>query len=265
MAEYYINNTPISQFGIIPIKANGNIAISGCFNLPKRKGTTYYDWLLDDSVEPYDDDIVFDSREIMLFGIISSESEKKLAIFEKFSNNLPEIFSLSCKWGEWNVKFKGVNTETITKTITKVTLKFTEPKFLKFTWLPESGGEIDGKNWKYFGLTLKSISNYQGIGERKSLNVTQNPSYSIPSKGGIGKTEITVEATILASDTEEFKDIVIRLYNLFGSPGLRTIQYRGRIIKCFCSNGFAIQNVFSIGKVYANFSCKLIVVSNERI
>ena len=75
MAEYYINNTPISQFGIIPIKANGNIAVSGCFNLPKRKGTTYYDWVLDDSVEPYveSDDIEFESREISLSGIIPED------------------------------------------------------------------------------------------------------------------------------------------------------------------------------------------------
>ena len=91
MAEYYINNTPISQFGIIPTKSNGNIAISGCFNLPKRKGTTYYDWVTDNSVEPYveSEDMDFDSRDISITGNIVSDSDSSLPLINDFMNELP--------------------------------------------------------------------------------------------------------------------------------------------------------------------------------
>ena len=97
------------------------------------------------------------------------------------------------------------------------------------------------------------------------MSVTQNQSYSLPSKGGMEKTEITVDGTIIAENVEQFKERIESLYALFGKAGTRTINYRGREIKCFCTNGFSVQNIFSIGKVYADFSCKLIVVSNEGI
>ncbi len=121
MAEYYINNTPISQFGIIPTKSNGNIAISGCFNLPKRKGTTYYDWVTDNSVEPYveSEDMDFDSRDISITGNIVSDSDSSLPLINDFMNELPELFTLSCKWGSWSVKCKSTTIETFTNRLAK--------------------------------------------------------------------------------------------------------------------------------------------------
>ena len=269
MAEYYINNTPISQFGIIPTKSNGNISISGCFNLPKRKGTTYYDWVTDNSVEPYveSEDMDFDSRDISITGNIVSDSDSSLPLINDFMNELPELFTLSCKWGSWSVKCKSTTIETFTKSACKITIKFIEPLVNLSGTLPSptENGEIDGYKWTSFGLYLKEISNYQGIGAPKSLSTTQNPSYSLYSKGGQEKTEITVSGMIIAENTEQFKERIKSLYALFGKAGIRTINYREREIKCFCTNGFSVQNVFSIGKVYADFSCKLIVISNERI
>lgn len=267
MAEYYINNTPISQFGIIPTKANGNIAISGCFNLPKRKGTTYYDWATDNSVEPFVEtgEMVFDSREISITGNIVSDSDYFLSALNDFTSELPELFTLSCKWGSWSVKYKSTTIETLTKSACKVTIKFTEPSVDLSGTLPSptENGDIDGYKWTSFGVYLKEISNYQGIGAKKSLSVTQNPSYTLASTGGREKTEITVSGTIIAYDAEQFRERVKSLYALFGRIGIRTISYRGREIKCFCTNGFTVQDVFSLRKVYANFSCKLIVIDEE--
>lgn len=270
MAEYYINNTPISQFGIIPIKANGNIAVSGCFNLPKRKGTTYYDWVLDDSVEPYveSDDIEFESREISLSGIISSDAETHLPELEEFIGSLPEKFSLSTsRWGNYTVKYKSIDIETITKDICKVVLKFLEPKITKTTPAKKTTpGDIDGYSWSDFGIILKGITGYQNIGAKKSLSVTQNTSCSLPSYGGKNKTEITVDGFVNKNNPTMFLLNSLKLLGLFGAPGLRTIQYRDREIKCFCANGYTVSDVFYVDKnVWAKFSCKLIVVSNERI
>lgn len=42
---YTLDDTPLSAFGLIPVKASGsNIAIGGIWDLPKRSGTCYYDW-----------------------------------------------------------------------------------------------------------------------------------------------------------------------------------------------------------------------------
>lgn len=266
MAEYYINNTPISQFGIIPTKSNGNIAISGCFDLPKRKGTTYYDWVREDSVEPYveSSDMIFDGRDISISGIIMYDSESKIQALTNFANELPELFTLSCKWGNWNVKYKRVDVSTITKSVCSVNIKLMEPSVDLSGTLPSpfENGDIDGYRWTSFGLYLKEISNYQNIGGIKSLNVTQNQSSTISSRGGNEKKEIIVSGTIIANDEEQFNERIKSLYALFGGAGLRTIKYREREMKCFCMDGFSVQNIFSIGSVYANFSCKLIVVED---
>ncbi len=121
------------------------------------------------------------------------------------------------------------------KSACKITIKFIEPLVNLSGTLPSptENGEIDGYKWTSFGLYLKEISNYQGIGAPKSLSTTQNPSYSLYSKGGQEKTEITVSGMIIAENTEQFKERIKSLYALFGKAGIRTINYREREIKCF--------------------------------
>ena len=53
MAEYYLNNKPLSDFGIVPSRSNRHIALSGCFDLPKRIGDTYFDWPRENGVDQY--------------------------------------------------------------------------------------------------------------------------------------------------------------------------------------------------------------------
>lgn len=267
MAEYYINNTPLSQFQIMPLKANGDIAISGCFDLPKRKGTTYVNWPLLNSVEPYvdADDIEFSEREITLYGIITEDSDNNIWLLKEFLESLPETFTLSCKWGNWNVKHNNITIETVNRISSKVTLKFTESNPVLSGILPpiSETKEIDNYQWISFGLWIKGISGYQSIGTPKKLNVTQNLSSSLPSFGGRDKTEITVSGIIESSNIDQFKNNISALYALFGSPGIRLIQYRDLEIKCFCADGFTISDVKIPQNIYAKFNCKLIVVNDE--
>lgn len=250
----------------MPSKANGNIAINGCFDLPKRTGTTYFSWPLSDSVEPFVDseDIKFDEREITLAGIITGNSNVHVFALESFLNNLPELFILSCKWGSWNVKYKSVNVSPADKNNSKIEIRFTEPNPDLIRVLPPESDkkDIDDYDWLSFGLWLKEIQGYQSLGFPKTLNVTQNISSSLPSSGGKNKTEITITGNIVADSFEKFKSNIAFLHTLFSEPGLRTIRYRGHEIKCFCVNGFSVSDVYVRNKVCAKFSCKLIVIEN---
>ena len=65
---YKIDGVDISTFGAFPYieKSKECIALSGVFNLPKRTGTTEYNWGV--SIEPYVDasDIELDDRTLKL-------------------------------------------------------------------------------------------------------------------------------------------------------------------------------------------------------
>lgn len=63
---YKFDDTPITDFGAIPSPANGQFAISGILDMPKRVGTTEHNWGA--SIEPFVDaeDIELDGRTINL-------------------------------------------------------------------------------------------------------------------------------------------------------------------------------------------------------
>lgn len=114
MAEYYLNNKTLSDFGILPSRTNSNhLAITGGFDLPKRTGITFYSWPLENSVQPFVDaeDISFGEREIKFSGTILGNINNNIQALQEYTDSLPELFPLSCKWGRWNVKLKKIDTD----------------------------------------------------------------------------------------------------------------------------------------------------------
>lgn len=91
--------------------------------------------------------------------------------------------------------------------------------------------------------------------------MTQNPDRTIRSTGGEDKGKVTISAHVVATSFEDFKSRIKSLYRLFGSAGLRTINYRGRSIYCFAINGFTITNVIMKDIIVAKFTCELIETS----
>lgn len=267
MAEYFLNGKNLSDFGIVPARTNTNhIAITGGFNLPKRTGTTYYNWPLENSVEPFVDanDIIFGEREIRFSGTILGNVNSNIGALSTYIDSLPELFPLSCKWGTWSVRLrKEIQTTPIGWDNSKITLSFKEPKPDLSGTLPSSSGknDIDSYSWMDFGLWLESISGGQNIGAFKNLAVTQNPSYTLPSKGGYEKTEITVKANFICTDFNDLKTKVKSLYSLIGRPGLRKIRYRGVEYTCLAVDGFTVTDIILSDVVSAKFQCKLIVTN----
>lgn len=265
MAEYFLNGKKLSDFGVLPGRSkNHHLAVTGGFDLPKRIGTTHYDWKLENSVEPFvnADDMVFGEREIKFSGTIVGNINANIQALNQYIGSLPEIFPFSSKWGTWKVKLrKEIQITPIDRDNSAIEIYFTEP-------LPDLTGslplsttpkDIDDYNWQSFGLRLESISEGQYIGAQKSLNVTQNPSYTIPSMGGYEKTGITVRATFVCSDFDDFKTKVSSLYPLIGGAGLRKIRYRGIEYSCFAVEGFTVSDIIFSDRIIAKFQCKLIV------
>lgn len=270
MAEYFLNNKSLSDFGIVPSKADGSLAIMGGFDLPSRSGTSFYNWPRENSVEAYvdSDEIVFSEREIKFSGTILGDVNTNIKLLVTYIDSLPEICSLSCKWGTWQVKIKKQLTITpIDRNNSRISITFTEPQPDLTGQLPSPTGkdDIDGYAWKNFGLWLENISGGQDIAGLKNLNVTQNPTYTLPSTGGREKTEIIVNGNFLCSNFSEFKENVRSLYVLFGKPGLRKIKYRDIEYSCFATDGFSVSNILVNNIVSAKFQSKLIVVEKNGI
>jgi hypothetical protein len=268
MAEYFLNNKSLSDFGIVPSKADGSLAIIGGFDLPKRTGTTFYNWPLENSVEPFvnADDIIFGSRKLKFSGTILGDANANIRALESYIDTLPELFSLSCEWGTWNVKLEeNIQITPIDRNNSRVSMNFTEPMPDLSGSLPSPSGknDIDGYSWNDFSLWLDSISGGQTIGGSKRLKVTQNKSYTLPSAGGKDKTEITVKATFICPDFSSLKSNIRSLYALISSPGLRKIRYRDVEYTCFAVDGFTVSDIILSDKTAAKFQCKFIVISKS--
>lgn len=135
MNTYYLNDTPLADFGFVPGHASGsNIAISGAWDMPSRTGDTYRQWAGEDGVEPYvrvDDPYDFGSREIGLTGhLVADDHQTLLLNIERFRNflaALPATSVLRCDWGQWNVGLRNEVKIAPRRNIASVTLTFTEP------------------------------------------------------------------------------------------------------------------------------------------
>lgn len=266
MAEYYLNNKPLSDFGIVPSRSNRHIALSGCFDLPKRIGDTYFDWPRENGVDPYVDesDIQFDSRSIKFTGYIIGNLELNIQSLQNYILTLPELSMLSCKWGEWNVKInKNVDITPIDKNNARISISFVEPNPDLSGILPPVSiiKDIDDYSWESFGLYIKKINESLNIKSRKSLDITQNPEKTLLSTGGEDKNKITISGHIIAGSFDDFKSRIKSLYKLFGGAGLRVINYRGRSIYCFPIDGFSITNIILRDTIVAEFTCELIETS----
>lgn len=263
MAEYYLNNKPLSDFGFVPARNNGHLALSGCFDLPKRAGNTYFDWPRENGVDAYVDenDILFESRSIKLVGYIIRNLETNVQTLQDYILTLPELSTLSCKWGTWDIRInKNIVISPINRDNAKITISFIEPQPDLSGTLPSTSliKDIDEYSWQSFGLYIEKIDGSLDIKSYKSLDVTQNPSHTIISTGGKDKNEITISGHVIANSFDDFKTKVKSLYKLFGRSGLRKINYRERSIFCFAIDGFSISNVIIRSNTVAKFTCKLI-------
>jgi len=111
---YKLNNITFLSLGITPGRIKGEgIAVKGCFDLPKRIGTTFQDWSDSDSVEPYveADEIFLGGRTILFAGIIQgtkTEIETKLFDLKTLINSFESVVPFESPYGVFCVYLRNI-------------------------------------------------------------------------------------------------------------------------------------------------------------
>lgn len=296
MNTYYLNDTPLGDFGFLPGHASGsNLALSGVWDMPPRTGDSFHEWTEQDGVEAYVDpaDIRFGGREIQLTGHLIGDHREELLDridrFRTFLQALPETSVLRCDWGEWAVHLKKEVKIAPRDRIAPVTLSFYEPQPAQPDW---SGSQkewpdqwilaagywnekgcwdnpalwygypqkptLDQWLWESFGLIVSATDGIYDLPTSREIKTTQPTPALEWVKGGLDKHSVTLTATLRADDLTAFNRQVRSLFWLFGQDRLRQLHYNGRHYSLFATEGFKITAVQKRQKVYAKLNIKLL-------
>lgn len=275
MSEYYINGQALSQFGITATRSAGtSLAVTGAWDLPKRKGDAYHDWPEADAVEAFVDaeDLVFEGRQIAFTGLIAAGGGKtlleRISAFRAFMDGISAgMFTLSCPWGQWNVQLASdVQTDRLDEKAAAISVSFLEPAPDLTGTLPTpmgTGDDIDGYGWEEFGLYVSSVSGAFDTERRKEIGLTKAANDNSLSFGGKEARKITINGTLIADSYTAIKANIKALYGLFAAPGLRNYKYRGASYRCFAPDGFKVSGLIVSSRTTAAWTITLTTADND--
>lgn len=132
---YKLNNISLSDYGFIPTQSDkSNLALKGCWSMPKRMGKTYHSWGDEHGIEPYveDEEIRFEGRDFKLTGIIRGTDKldalDKLQDFYKLLDSFESLVDFSCDWGLWEVYIKKeIKAKYVGDGVVTLTIEMREP------------------------------------------------------------------------------------------------------------------------------------------
>jgi len=270
MSAYKLNNVDLETYGIIPGRIpSSHIAVSGCFDLPKRTGDTYHEWDDEDGIEPYvdEDEIFFEGRDITFMGLLQygRQSYWKLKQLYDAIAAFTGPVSFETPFGTFSVLVSSV-TPIHYNTITEIEIKFREPVVdLTGGVLPSTGSgryKIDGIPTTAFGLHVSTQKDRTALPEGKTQYFTKYVSegYQVTKRQA---KKLTLTGFVKGNNLSDFISKIKGLYLLFSSPGLRTLNLNNEIeVQAFAADGFSITNVLVPGEVIASFSIELLISSD---
>lgn len=231
--SYKLDDIDISSYDAFPYVGQTKdskdcIAISGVFDLPKRKGTTEYNW--GTSIEPFVDaeDIELDGRTLVLSLVVRSEKVKSQ--LDKLKKACISCRRLSTGFGSFNVICKD---EIYVEEYVSLNMAIVQVKFWQQSYIPAeiginpSGGNnyvMDGYSLNAnFGIYVSSRSGVETVGKRIEIGTTlpymQNE-YREP-------TTLTLKCTMLGNSLEWLYSSMSQFSALCISPGLRNLILKG--------------------------------------
>ncbi len=269
--SYLLNSVDFTTYGIIPGHApDGNIALSGCFDLPARIGTTFYEWGDENGIEPYvaEGEIFFGGRDMSLVCSIPGtrvQSKPILASLYSAIVNATELDSITTPYGDFDIWVKSI-TSAYMNGGTMVTFLLREPVVdITGGTLPASGSSaytIDGIPMKSLGLYYSNGATLDNLPELKEQNFTisEAEGYQIVKRK---HRPFEFDGFIMSSSLTDFQNKIKALYLLFSSTGTRTIILNGQLtVGCFAVEGFKISNVvLDNAGVTAKFKINLLCVT----
>ena len=230
--NYKIDNVSLSEFGVYPTNASGEkIALSGLFDLPKRKGTTEYDW--GTSIEPFVDasDIELDGRSLTLNVAIKGSSladlHSKLVAFKEACIACKKLWT---EVGEFDViqKDEIAVTEYPFNCVAVIKAPFWEYSYVPANiTIPASGnGEymLDSYNLaKDFGLHITSFRDVNSTAKRVEGNTTLL--YKETSHRSY--YDFSQQCNMVGNDIYDLYNKMHQLNSLLITPGLHTLKLPG--------------------------------------
>ncbi|WP_455673602.1 hypothetical protein [Phocaeicola sp.] len=239
---YTIDEKNISQYGAIPVKNNGPLAIAGIFDLPKRIGTTEYNW--GTSIEPYVDaeDIELDGRTLSLKLAIKAVDYR--AKLNTLRTDLLACTKLGTELGGFEVLCKdAISVDDYPKLcMAIITAKFWQPAItLPELTLMQSGKalgySIDGyylsSDFGVYYLEPEGVEN-----QAKRIEVSTTATYQQTLYRELDT--ITFRCKMRADSLQILYTKMMQFHALCMQPGLRTLASGKISAKVYFKSGIAV-------------------------
>jgi hypothetical protein len=281
---YSINDIDLSTYGFVPTPGEGsNLAISGCWDMPKRTGKTHHVWAETSYVEPYvdADDMRFAGRDIVLHGIIIGDSladtNEKVQALRELLNYQTELMELSCEWGTWMVKLGGmVRMAHEDENTAKVVIQFREPVVSPAA---EYTGEYDAEvNEPVPTAQFNDVDGIDGVAfsdlgfsplkldylslsqpQEQFFNAYQNEGYQMTLCEG---DKLVLKGFLKGEDYAELVERIEGLRSVFSAPGLRWLTVgNDAAASVWAEEGFEVSDMMLMdGEALASFEITLHLV-----
>lgn len=227
--NYKLNDKDICSFGAVPYvdRSKECIAISGVFDLPKRKGVTEYNW--GNSIEPYieEEDIELDGRTLTLSLCIKANDYKSKLADLKLA--CIACRKLETRFGVFDVILKDDISveEYITLNMCIVKVQFWQQVFFpaNLTVQPTGGTSytMDGYNLQRdFGVLISSRSGFENISKRIEISTTKPYTQTIYREA----RDINLKCVMKERSLSELYGKMSQFQAICIAPGVRSLCLR---------------------------------------
>lgn len=252
--SYKLNGVDITTFGAYPIVSSDAIALSGIFDLPKRIGTTEYNW--GTCIEPFVDteDIELDGRTLTLRVVLNKES------LQAYKKACISCTTLGTDLGDFKVKCKDaiicdyfddgrstVETKFYQKEYIPVTLSLTESK--KGYYM------LDSYSLGDFGIIVNSISGLDDVGKNLEINTTIPYTQSTYRE----TNDISLRCCMKGDNISSMYAMMMQLHALCYKSGLRTLKIGEKdVYKLYFKDGIVGVKVPTTTMLIFDLKCKVV-------
>lgn len=242
--SYKLDGIDISTWKAFPYikRSKECIALSGIFDLPKRIGTTEYNW--GTSIEPFVDaeDVELDGRTLILSFVVRSwEFKSQLGRLKKACVSCRR---LSTEFGEFDVICKDeiAVEEYISLNMAIVQVKFWQQDYIpvEIKIKPSGGNNYIMDNYSLntdFGIYVSSRSGVESIGKRIEIATTlpymQNEYRELST--------LTLKCYMLGNSLKSLYSKMTQFSALCISPGLRNLRLKdNECMKIYFKDGITV-------------------------
>jgi hypothetical protein len=251
MATYKIIAGGITFIGIaniFPNKIDGDYAVRGQLDVPKRKGDTEKVW--DDEIEPFvsSSDIEFDER-IFEFSIFCVEKN----YWQNFvTSRVNQQFAIETPFGDFDycwlesAELTEVNSSLIVDMKIRVWDVYSiTSKTFDYTVL--SGMKIDNVYLKTLDIYLKEKPRFLDVNELVyDMDFFKSSDYGKTQMSNLNKrksNQVDFEFIIKYSDLADLITKWEKFIYLIANEGLRTVVYDGATYTMYLTDGIKIRNI----------------------